>query len=127
MLAVLLLAYAQQLLCDDTDFSATTQVQPGVPRQPVLLCPHHCSHAPARAKLPWKENHAVARLSVLCPLSCASSTRCAAPMCNFGTRCPRFILRMAERSSWSLCPFPAFGGLAAAMVVAKWAVGGDVC
>lgn len=48
-------------------------------------------------------------LGVLCPLSSAISTRCAAAVHNSCTRHPLSILRMAERRGWSLCLFPALG------------------
>lgn len=85
-------------------------LQPGVPSQPVLLCPHRYSHMCWSRKSchrkritlrPW--------VGVLCcPLSCAIGTRCTAAKHDSCTRCPPSSLRMAERRrGWSLCPFPA--------------------
>lgn len=85
-------------------------LRPRVPLQPVLLCPHRYSHACWSGQSCHQKRIAMQpSLGVLCPLSSAISTRCAAAMGNFCTRHPLSILRMAERRGWSLCLFPALG------------------
>lgn len=77
MLALLLLAHAQQLLCDDTVFSATTQVQLlSAAWGPIAACapvpPPLQSHVLVKEKLPRKENYSAAlgRCALLSPQLC---------------------------------------------------------
>lgn len=110
MLALLLLAHAQQLLCcDDTVFSATTQVQllcSGVPLQPVLLCPHCYGHT-CQPRQGCQKNSAVALAWCALTPQLRYQHQMRSSHVQFCTRCPPSILRMAKRRGWSLCPLPA--------------------
>lgn len=52
--------YVMTVFSATIQFFSATFLQPRVPLQPVLLCPHHYRHVLVRAKLPWKEEDAAA-------------------------------------------------------------------
>lgn len=139
MLALLLLAHAQQLLCDDTVFSATTQVQlRSAAWGPIAACapvpPPLQSRALVREKLPRKENYAaaLARCALLSPQLCYQHQTCSS-QARFPHKVPSIHPQDGrEEKRLGLIPLPlsCFGCLAAALVVAERAVegvcGGDV-
>lgn len=125
MLTLLLLAHAQWLLCDDSLLSnnpSATPLQPGVPLQPVLLCPHHHRymcwlgqswHGKRRMLQPW--------------ISVASSPQlcCQHQMCSSHVQFLVLSIHpMDGREQKRLAPLPLsrLGHLAAAVVHGR-----DVC
>lgn len=90
-----------RILCNSPSATSAARV-PTVACSPVLPPQQTCwsgqrCHGRRITVWPW--------CSVLCSLSCAVSTRCAAAMSNSCARCPPSILRRAERrTDWSFCP-----------------------
>lgn len=131
MLALLLLAHAQQLLCDDTVFSATTQVQLlSAAQGPVAACaavpPPLQPRVLVRAKLPPKENcDAALAWCALSPQLCYQHQMCSSHG-QFLHKAPSVHSQDGREERLVSLPLPCFGCSAAAIMVAKWAVEG-VC
>lgn len=136
MLALLLLAHAQQLLCDDTVFSATTEVQLlSAAWGPIAACapvpPPLQSRVLVREKLPRKENYAAALgwCALLSPQLCYQH-QMRSSQARFPHKVPSVHPQDGREKRLVPLPLSCFGCLAAAVVVAEWAVegvcGGDV-
>lgn len=136
MLALLLLAHAQQLLCDDSllcNNTSATSLQPGVPLQPVLLCPHHYRY------MCWSGQSCHGKRKMLQPWLSVASSRQLCYQQQMRSSHVQFLPKVPSihpvdgREQKRLAPLPlsCLGHLAAAVVVAKWAVEGihgrDVC
>lgn len=134
MLALLLLAHAQQLLCcDDTVFSATTQVQllcSGVPLQPMLLCPHCYGHT-CQPRQSCQKSSAVALAWCALTSRLRYQHQMRSSHVQFLYKVPSIHPQDGREERLVPLPPSCFGHLAAAVVVAKWAVegvcGGDIC
>lgn len=136
MLALLLLAHAQQLLCDDTVFSATTQVQLlSAAWGPAAACaavpPPLQSRMLVRAKLPQKENYTAALAQcALSPQLYYQHQMCSSHV-QFLHEVPSIHPQDGREESLVPLLLSCVGCLAAAVMLAKWAVeevcGGAIC